>query len=267
MVERNSDKMQVTNCYRHILALNENFTIKTDNEYVLIYFKHGSSKIILEGKAYIANKNNVALIKPHKEIIVSSIEFSSEFICIFYKGGESDYLFEFSVFRLSKVVSVSDCEVLLPFFENILDEYLDGMLKRYNCISEIYSIFSLLTPATKGRNAPRYVNKFLQEAIAIIETNPEKHISVNELAERVNIDRSYLYKRFVEETGMTPKEYIMDYKLQLSAKKLKLKSSNVQKVLAQLGFSSYRVFEQAFKKKYNVNPKEYQQMFSKKDRG
>ena len=267
MVKKSSNKMQVTNCYQHMMSRGEEFLIKTNKEYALIYFKHSSNKILSNGKEYTVNKDSVVMVQHRETITVSSIKAFSECICIFFTGGEADYLFEKSVFESSKVFSVPDCKSLLASFENILGEYSVRGNNRYNCISEIYAIFFALTPMSEKRKSSKYVNRFLRAAIAIIEANPKVHIPVNELAKRVNVERSYLYKRFIEETGKSPKEYIRDYKLQLSAKELETKNLSVRAIYERLGFSSYYAFEKAFKKKYNMTPSEYRRMFCEKAGG
>lgn len=261
-MEKNSGKMIISSCCEQNVPAGEALSISCEKQYVLLYITCGNAKMLLDKKEYKVKENHVALVRPKQDVKITALESSVGCIYFFYAGGEADYLSDMSLFKQAKPLYRAKDKELYTCFRSILEEAYLGHSNRYNCVSEVLHIFSVVTPKIKNREASKYVNGYLQKAIAEIESHPDLIIKVNELAECVAVSRSYLYKIFMEETGFSPREFIIDYKLQQSAEKLKSKKEKIQSVFIHLGFSSYHFAEKAFKKKYGITPREYRLKYS-----
>lgn len=100
-----------------------------------------------------------------------------------------------------------------------------------------------------GRSDPIY------EAIRFINTNVMEQISTSELASALNMSDSNFCNTFKRATGVTPKEYINDLKMNRAEEMLQ--SKNVTEVAYDLGYESVSHFIALFKKKYGTTPKQY----------
>ena len=101
--------------------------------------------------------------------------------------------------------------------------------------------------------------KFLQKVETVIETYLDStEFSIDKLAEELTISRRSLFGKFKQLTGMTPNDFVLDYKLKKAASLLK-KDNNLQiaEIADRLGFGSSRYFSRCFKKQYHVSPMEY----------
>ena len=172
-------------------------------------------------------------------------------------GGEADYLFKKSFFSENAPIKTMGRNEIYTSIQNISKNLSSEFINRYDNVSEVLYIFSFLTDNRVSREAAKYSNYFLQRVVAEIEYNPERILEVNELAKIANIHRSYLHKLFVKEIGMSPRQYIIDYKLRRCAKMLIESKTKTQDIFLSVGFPSYHVASEEFRKKYGITPKEY----------
>ena len=91
----------------------------------------------------------------------------------------------------------------------------------------------------------------------LIQNSYNTHLLVNEIAKQLSLDRGYLGKIFKNQTGMSIKEYLTDYRLSIAAKLLRTPSKSVEKVALEVGISDPFYFSRLFKQKYGISPNFY----------
>lgn len=90
----------------------------------------------------------------------------------------------------------------------------------------------------------------------------EKHISNPELsnsliAQNAHISEVYFRKLFSEKYHISPKQYILDIRIQKSKQLLTDSSLSVSSISEKCGFSSVYTFSRCFKDKVGISPTEY----------
>ena len=104
---------------------------------------------------------------------------------------------------------------------------------------------------------PKRARKIAEQAREIIHNEFATYISLQETAERLGGNASYLSRIFKETLGINFKEYLIEYKLTI-AKKLLEEGINVTKVAEKVGYQDVRQFTRIFKKYMGVTPNVYQ---------
>lgn len=101
--------------------------------------------------------------------------------------------------------------------------------------------------------------KMLQKIEAVIERHlGDPEFSIDKLAEEAAIGRRSLYNKFKQLTGMTPNDFILNYKLKRAASLLKNDPDlPVGEIADLLGFSSPRYFSRCFKNQFDLSPQDY----------
>lgn len=84
-------------------------------------------------------------------------------------------------------------------------------------------------------------------------------IKLEELAESVGLNKTYLCGLFKKETGMTPGEYIMKRRLEAAQNMLAYSDFSSVDISNYLAFSSHSHFISAFKKETGMTPKQYRE--------
>ncbi len=143
-----------------------------------------------------------------------------------------------------------------------LDGYLNDFEKirkntkakedRLKSISVLYDIFYNLSleqqdPHGIINNIKQYINKNIR--------NPK--LSNQIIAEYVNISEVYLRKLFKKKYNITPKQYILDRRIDLAKQLLSQSGDNITSVSEQCGFSNVFHFCRIFKKKTGRTPSDY----------
>ncbi|NJL58010.1 helix-turn-helix transcriptional regulator [bacterium] len=79
------------------------------------------------------------------------------------------------------------------------------------------------------------------------------------IARKVRLNRRKLNENFQQVFQMTPYEYLQDYRLKQAQQMLGSSDMKVEEVIEAVGYKSRSNFAVAFRKKFGVNPKHYQQ--------
>ena len=104
---------------------------------------------------------------------------------------------------------------------------------------------------------------FLTKALAAMHGAPSKNWTIHQLAEVAGMSRSSFAQRFKDTVGMPPLTYLIDYRLRLAARYLRLQQNSICRISQMVGYASDSTFSQAFKRVYGVSPKAYRQQYQK----
>ena len=100
----------------------------------------------------------------------------------------------------------------------------------------------------------------IQAMIGYIDRHLDEDLSLENLGEQFYISKYYAAHEFKERTGMSVHQYIIKKRLERCADEMKTGKS-VSRVYADCGFTDYSAFYRAFKKEYNLSPKDYQKVY------
>ena len=97
----------------------------------------------------------------------------------------------------------------------------------------------------------------VQNVRRIINSNLEKEISIEELAGKVNLNRTTLQKVFKEMYGLTVNEYRTKARLQLAKNLLVSTDISITEIAGRCGYANASKFSEVFKKNEGVLPKDW----------
>ncbi len=101
-------------------------------------------------------------------------------------------------------------------------------------------------------------NSFLNKAIKIIEDNIEDtQFGINNLAEKLNMSRTQLYRKFNSLISIPVNEFIKDVKLKKAHQLLTTGEYNISEVAAHCGFNTPGYFSRCFEQKYGILPSKF----------
>lgn len=113
----------------------------------------------------------------------------------------------------------------------------------------------------KNYNTVPQTSDLYDQALRYIINNYEEQITVSDLVNYLNIDRSYLFRIFKKHSSTSPQEFLINYRLNKASELLKNSENSVEYVALSCGFLSYQSFFRFFKKKFGISPSEYQKKF------
>lgn len=109
----------------------------------------------------------------------------------------------------------------------------------------------------KALRNERIYAKQIVRCIDFIYENLQKRITVDMLARHVALNRSYLSRLFLSQTGRTISEYIRDLRIEAAQNMLKFSDYSCLNIANYLAFSSQSHFILVFRKRLGVTPEEY----------
>lgn len=90
----------------------------------------------------------------------------------------------------------------------------------------------------------------------ILDNILDEDISIDAIAGKMDMSRSTFYRRIKAVTGMSPVDYLKNYRLEHAARLLK-DGMRVSEVALMVGFTSSSYFAKCFRAKFGMIPKEY----------
>ncbi len=100
---------------------------------------------------------------------------------------------------------------------------------------------------------------FIKEVQVVIEENlSDPAFNVDQLAKKLYMSSSTLYRKIEALTGENTNRYIRSYRLKRGSQLLKANFGNVTEVAFAVGFSSTAYFSKCFKEKFHQLPHTYQ---------
>ncbi|MBK0063420.1 MULTISPECIES: AraC family transcriptional regulator [unclassified Acinetobacter] len=101
----------------------------------------------------------------------------------------------------------------------------------------------------------------LSNALAAIHGSPEQPWTVETLAEQCCMSRSKFANLFQSIIQETPLAYLQQHRLRLASQLLRESNLTIQKIANNIGYSSETAFSQAFKRQFDLSPKQYRQNY------
>ena len=130
-----------------------------------------------------------------------------------------------------------------------------------NQIGHLYLFFDALIRSSVNRKTMVQSGKmrdtYIKEAISFIEMNYGRAISVEDIADFCNINRSYLNRLFKESTGKTLQNFLMYYRMNRAAELLKVSELTVNEIGKRCGYQNQLHFSRAFKTIFGLSPMQW----------
>jgi transcriptional regulator GlxA family with amidase domain len=103
----------------------------------------------------------------------------------------------------------------------------------------------------------RYVDPRVQKMMAYMEENFQKDLSLEKLAQSVNLSIWHFGHLFKTETGKSPVQYLKSLRLAHARKLLETTFLSIKEVMTKVGMRDQTHFAKDFKRSYGLTPKRY----------
>ena len=101
------------------------------------------------------------------------------------------------------------------------------------------------------------------KAIDYIRKHRNIKLTVQEIADKLHINRSYLSSLFKKETGRGISDYIREEKIKAAANMLKFSEYSYGDIAEYFGFASQSHFIKCFREQTGLSPKEYRKKYAR----
>ena len=233
------------------------------------YFKGGIICYVNEGRGTATMSGSTGHIEKGKGFAV----FSDDECVVTNMGGEvinitwvsfTGYLIEHYLHR----AGVTNLHPVFNDDEGEIGRYMEHlyatslkMPNRYcKMTADLYNIFGCLLDLKTGRGygdeniTPEF---YVLSAIDCIERNLADGITVEELADKLNITRKELDKVFSTVLNISPKKYIIQVRINKALTALRKTNKSIAEIAKSVGYANQFYFAKEFKRITGKTPSEY----------
>ncbi|NGT12168.1 AraC family transcriptional regulator [Clostridium perfringens] len=230
---------------------------------VIHYVTKGYGTFKFNGKVYKLKQGDIfILLKGMQVEYVASIDDPWEYYWIGFSGSNAnEYLNRTSITNSC----VANCEENSKIPQIILN--MCEISKTYNpsksddilLLKELYSLlYALIEEFPKPfEYKDKELHTYIQDALNFINSNYMHSITVQEIADYVNLSRSYLYKMFIKNLGISPQRYLINLRMYKATLLLKSTKLPIGEVASSVGYSDSLLFSKTFSKHFSMSPLNY----------
>ncbi|GKX65765.1 AraC family transcriptional regulator [Inconstantimicrobium mannanitabidum] len=235
----------------------------------IFYIITGSIDLWVNSEKYELGHDNLMAInineihssqyKQNGEGVLLQIPY--EFVKIYYPNIDGISFVCNSTLKSEDGNKYSKLKGMLKDLECIYNERKDGyILKSYSLIFdilfELVTNFSISKPDKESISSRKNLDR-LTEIVDYIKDNKKLDLSLEMVAEKVNLTPQYFSKFFKKYMGISYIKYLNSLRLESAYRELINTDLSIINIAIENGFSDVKAFNKLFKNVYGSNPGEY----------
>lgn len=238
---------------------------KSHDSFLLLYTISGRGAVQTMGETHALLPGQALLMDchiPHRYCCASP---SWEFLWVHIQGGGTAPLFPllypFGVHAISLHQADVFCQSLLHLLEQIPHNDIQSAA---DVSLSIHALFSLLISASLEEDGFHRRQTYMHEitkAVQLIQNRYCDPITVDDMIADIPISKYHFIRIFRRVMGITPYQYLMNYRINQSKHRLRLSDASIAEIALSCGFSDPSNFISQFKKHVGQTPSQYQRDF------
>lgn len=235
--------------------------------YVLHIIREGKGTLEINKKLYHLTGGDAFLI-PHSTEAYYEADSAEpwSYMWVGFNGLKAEEFIQNSGFSLRSPVRRVECiPQLYGYIDNMLDAHqltYPDELKRNGYLMLFFA--ALMEDYRKNMPSgtllrPYPVSVYVKHAMDYISHHYNERIRINELADYIGVNRSYLSNSFKKAIGCSPQEYLINLRMEKSKSMLRKTDKPIYEISNSVGYTDQLAFSKIFKHYYGVSPREYRE--------
>lgn len=230
--------------------------------YILVYCIKGSGIVLIQNEQLTVSNDQFFIIPKGESFkFYSILDVNTRFFIAYFDGKKPKRLVkEFALVR-NLIPSVNNMvanrEMLFDeIFNNLSKGFHDENLEYVNfCFGHLLATFIYANKTSEDiadESSPA-----VRKAIAFLNKNLDKKLTLNELSKEVGYSPTYLSTLFKAETNYSPMSYFSHLKIVKACEMLDYTHLKIKEISFSLAYSDPYYFTRDFKKKMGLSPRNY----------
>lgn len=154
----------------------------------------------------------------------------------------------------------ADVYMQKPFNVEIVKLQIIKLLEERARLRETYIHHASSLPTDKMEKVESGDELFMNRFLKLMEDSyADPDFNIEKGSEQLGLSRVHLYRKVKGVTGVTPTDFLRNFRLKKATILLRQNKGNVNEIAYATGFSSPAYFSKCFKAVYNMTPSEYQE--------
>jgi AraC-like DNA-binding protein len=200
----------------------------------------------------------ISIPGPHRYYLPEDSPFW-EFVFVTMAGREAIRITRMIEHRLGNMVEIGGMGETRRLLYTLLEKLFSAEINNpFTNSSHTYQLcMKLLEEAGGVREAAGY--RAFEGLNTFLKGNLYRDISVDEMAEIMDMSRSHFTRVFGKAMGMSPRMYLEDLRLKTAMDILFEKNATIKETAARCGIYDVNYFCRLFKKRYGISPGKYRE--------
>ena len=230
----------------------------------LIFLMNGSIKLTYDNHSHIISPGEIALLPMdclHKEEFSDKLDLETFFIHFTWEHKKEFFsvVDNINIKKLSPGIRF-EVNTIINSLRSITNLNGNNRLlaqARLNLLlTIIYCDIETISGSLEQKEFAKR-QQLVRRTKSYMNANFSKNISLDDIAEYLNVSKFYISRVFRAETGMTPFEYLNDYRMRVALQFLREGRLYISEIAVKTGFSDRKYFSKVFKKFYGAPPSKY----------
>lgn len=229
--------------------------------YIIHFIKSGCGTLETKDLIYNLEANQAFIVRPNV-LSVHTADYDNPWsYCFFaFKGDLAKKLIEKTAFKDNKIVISTENEAIFQTISDIAKEIYSNQPSLIELEFYLFKMLSLFKVNDDKIEANMIINehhRMVHTVKQYISLNYSKSLRVKDIAEHFNINRSHLYRIFIEVTGKSIEEYLISVRINEARRLLDDTNTSIARISKLIGYSYSSTFCKTFKEYVGMTPQEY----------
>lgn len=230
--------------------------------YLLHIVLKGKGRFQYDNQTWNLKSGDAFLIEPMKtHYYQADTEEPWEYAWVGFDGSSVDELLSHTALKNSPVFLSTSLECCQPIC-SLVSAFVRPDRSQMELLSLLLFLFSRM-PAPAAMDNTSHDERYFQTALEYIRNNYTYDLKVQDIADYVGIDRTYLYKIFMREVNIPPKQYLLQYRIRAAVKLLQSQKYTVTETAYSCGFRDAASFCSHFRQQVGMTPRQYKERIRK----
>ncbi|MHB8962669.1 MAG: AraC family transcriptional regulator [Saccharofermentanales bacterium] len=159
------------------------------------------------------------------------------------------------------VIKISSADQLTAIFLQMNNIAAIRRNSELGCLGTLYLIFHLLAsenaPCTAADSIKVGTREYFNKAVLFYEQNYPYKIEIEQVSALIGLDRTGLFRAFIRESGISPQEYLIRFRIGKACELLHKTSLTVSAIAESVGIPNISHFSDLFKSRTGLSPRRF----------
>lgn len=246
-------------CGKRINTQNHTYGPEIRSHYLFVLVNKGTSVLHGETETKFGDHDLLVMCPGQKVYYTALTPWNIQWVGL-YGDTVSKYMDMLGINAKNPIINISlwkELEIVLSKMYDISND--NSISARLSLSGLIFEFFSILFKSVNINTKIDYVSL----ALKIINYNFNTDLSVTSLAKQLQINSAYFTRIFTHKIGVSPKQYILDKKINRAQELLTSSDYTIIEISNSVGIFDQLYFSRIFKKKTGMSPSAYRKSYKK----
>lgn len=231
------------------------------DHYLIHYIISGRGTYVCGDEIHHLRAGDLFIVYPNQIVSYSADrEDPWQYCWVGFNGTEAQRLIDLTPFRPDRLILSLRDDSIQRSMMDIYDARGNKPADEMNMIGRLYLFLGKLIDL-KGsvREENDITSVYIENALKFIQYNYSHSIDITSIADSIGISRSHLYRVFIKHLGLSPNDYLTQYRINRACSLLRNSDLTISNIANSVGYDDPLYFSRVFKKVKGVSPSMYLQ--------